>query len=149
MMTKKNLPATFGPTFDGDYPSDMRRQLWPLCCGASILSGFKAVNGMTETELDESIKNACEAARPDFQVFQGENMKPKFTFLTLNQGQMQSPKIMSAIERAGFFEIGRGTPRGGSQGFFLRDTSGTWKPTGNTKAKPVAQRAEAVAEKIA
>jgi hypothetical protein len=141
MTTKKALPSTFGPTFNGDFPSEMRRQLWPLCCGASILSGFKAVNGMSDAELDESIKNACEVARPDFQVFNGEQMKPKFTFLTLNSGQMSSARIMAAIERAGFFEIGRGRPRGGDQGFFLRDTSGTWNPTGNKKA-PAKERAE-------
>lgn len=143
-MTKK-LPAEFGPTFASDYPEDMRRQLWPLCCGASILSGFKAVNSMTEAELDESIKHACEVARPDFQVFQGEQMKPKFTFLTLNSGQTSSPKIMKAIERAGFFKIGEGKPRGSTQSFFLRDTSNTWAPTGETKAK----RAEPATEKVA
>lgn len=126
---KAKLPATFGPTFKGDYPAEMRRQLWPLCCGASILSGFKAVNNMTDDELDASIKNACETARPDFQVFSQEQMKPKFTFLTLNSGQMGSPKIMKAIERAGFFKIGEGQPRGSTQGFFLRDTSQTWKPS--------------------
>lgn len=132
-------------TFPQGYPSEMRRQLWPLCCGASILSGFKAVNTMTEEQLDANIKKAIEVELPDFQVFAGEGMKPKFTFLTLNRGQMESPKIMAAIERAGFFKIGSGKPRGGEQGFFLRDTSNTWRPTGETKAK----RAEAAAEKVA
>jgi hypothetical protein len=140
-MTKKALPTTFGQTFKGNYPDDMRRQLWPLCCGAAILSGFKKVNNLTEDELDAEIKNAVDIALPDFQVFQGESMKPKFTFLTLNSGQMQSPKIMKAIERAGFFKIGEGKPRGSTQGFFLRDTSSTWAPTGETKAK-AQERAE-------
>lgn len=145
-MTKiKDLPKAFGPTLKGNYPEEMRRQLWPLCCGASILSGFKNVATMTDEELDASIKNACEVARPDFQVFEYENMMPKFTFLTLNEGQMGSKKIMSAIERAGFFKIGEGRPRGGRQGFFLRDTSSTWTPTDQTPAKAKAERAEKVA----
>lgn len=142
-MTKtKDLPKAFGPTFKGNYPEEMRRQLWPLCCGASILSGFKNVATMTDEELDASIKNACEVARPDFQVFEYENMMPKFTFLTLNSAQMSSNRIMSAIKRAGFFEIGRGRPRGSEQGFFLRDTSNSWKPTGTTAAEAKAERAE-------
>lgn len=138
-MTAKTLPSTFGPTFQGDYPSEMRRQLWPLCCGASILSGFKAVATMTEAELDQSIKNACEVATPDFQVFLNEGMMPKFTFLTLNSSQMQSAKIMAAIGRAGFFEIGRGSPRSSPQGFFLRDTSNSWKATERVEAKAAAE----------
>lgn len=141
MTTKKALPAKFGPTFTGDYPEEMRRQLWPLCCGASILSGFKNVATLTEDELDAQIKNATDTATPDFQVYHHEQMRPKFTFLTLNSGQMQSPKIMRAIERAGFFKIGEGKPRGSTQGFFLRDTSATWTPTGETKTK-APERAE-------
>lgn len=144
MTAKKALPTKFGPTFTGSYPEEMRRQLWPLCCGAAILSGFKNVANLTEDELDAQIKNAVAEAIPDFQVYQHETMKPAFTFLTLNSGQMSSPKIMKAIQRAGFFQVGSGKPRGGTQGFFLRDTSGTWTPTGETKAK----KAE-VAEKVA
>jgi hypothetical protein len=121
-------------TFPQGFPAEMRRQLWPLCCGASILSGFKVVNSMTEAELDASIKAACETDRPDFQVFAGESMKPKFTFLTLNSGQTSSPKIMAAIARAGFFKIGEGKPRGSTQSFFLRDTSKTWVPASTTEA---------------
>lgn len=124
-------------TFPGSYPSEMRRQLWALCCGASIISGFKSVNQLSEEELIADI-NASVAMVPDMQVFAGEGINPKFTFLTLNSGQMGSAKIMSCIEKAGFFLIGTGTPRGSQQGFFLRDDSGdakgTWKPTGNTKA---------------
>lgn len=142
-MTKKALPSKFGPTFTGNYPEEMRRQLWPLCCGAAILSGFKNVATLTEDELDAQIKNSIDVATPDFQVYMHETMKPKFTFLTLNSGQMQSPKIMKAIERAGFFKVGEGKPRGSTQGFFLRDTSGTWAPTGETKAK--VERAEKAA----
>lgn len=129
-MAVKQIKQTFGST---SYPSDMRRQLWPLCCGASIISGFKAVNALTEDELIADI-NACVGMVPDMQVFGGETLNPKFTFLTLNSGQMGSKKIMDCIEKAGFFLIGTGTPRGSQQGFFLRDdTPGTWKPTGNAK----------------
>lgn len=121
-------------TFAGQpYPSDMRRQLWPLCCGASIISGFKSANTLTEDELIADI-NASVKAVPDMQVFANEQINPKFTFLTLNSGQMGSAKIIGCIEKAGFFMIGIGAPRGGKQGFFLRDdTEGTWTPTGNTK----------------
>lgn len=147
MTAKKALPSKFGPTFGGNYPEEMRRQLWPLCCGAAILSGFKNVAALTEDELDAQIKNAIDTATPDFQVYQHEQMHPKFTFLTLNSGQMSSPKIMKAIERAGFFQVGSGKPRGSTQGFFLRDTSGTWTPTGETKTK--AKAVEARAEKAA
>lgn len=124
-------------TFPGSYPAEMRRQLWPLCCGASIISGFKEVNALSEDELIADI-NASVAMVPDMQVFAGEQINPKFTFLTLNSGQMGSAKIMACIEKAGFFMIGVGAPRGGKQGFFLRDDSnGTWNPTGNTKAARV------------
>jgi hypothetical protein len=139
-MTKKALPTKFGPTFPGHYPEEMRTQLWPLCCGARTLSGFKNVANLTEEELDAQIANALDVAIPDFQVFQHETMRPKFTFLTLNSGQMQSPKIMKAIERAGFFLIGTGKPRGSEQGFFLRDTSGSWDPTGTKSAKERAEK---------
>jgi hypothetical protein len=124
-------------TFPGAYPANMRRQLWPLCCGASIISGFKDVNKLTEDELITDI-NASVAMVPDMQVFAGETINPKFTFLTLNSGQMGSKKIMDCIDKAGFFLVGIGNPRGGAQGFFLRDdTSGTWMPTGNTKTERV------------
>lgn len=122
-------------TFQGQaYPSDMRRQLWPLCCGASIISGFKSVNQLGDDELVADIEASVKMV-PDMQVFANEQINPRFTFLTLNSGQMGSEKIMAAIEKAGFFLIGIGAPRGGKQGFFLRDdTDGTWTPTGNTKA---------------
>jgi hypothetical protein len=129
-MAVKAIKQTFGTQ---SYPSEMRRQLWALCCGASIISGFKEVNQLTDEELVADIKK-CLATVPDMQVFGGETINPKFTFLTLNSGQMGSKKIMSAIEKCGFFRIGTGNPRGGEQGFFLRDgTVGTWKPTMNTK----------------
>ena len=125
------IVQTFGQK---SYPANMRRQLWALCCGASILSGFKEVNSLSEDELVEDI-NTCLGMVPDMQVFGGEQLNPAFTFVTLNSGQMGSKKIMDALEKTGFFMIGVGAPRGGKQGFFLRDgTQGTWKPTGNTKA---------------
>lgn len=130
-MAVKKITQTFG---QNDYPDEMRRQLWPLCCGASIISGFKAVNGLTEEELIKDIEDSVKMV-PDMQVFGGEQINPKFTFLTLNSGQMGSKKIMACIEKAGFFLIGVGAPRSSKQGFFLRDdTNGTWQPTANTDA---------------
>jgi hypothetical protein len=105
----------------------MRRQLWPLCCGASIISGFKSVNTLTAEQLVEQINHTIENARPDFQVYGHENMTPKLTFLTLNSDQMASKKIMTAIEKCGFVKIGEAKPRGSAQGFFMRDTSKSWK----------------------
>lgn len=129
-MAVSKPKQTFGQQ---SYPAEMRRQLWALCCGASIISGFKDVNKLTEDELVTDI-NECIGLVPDMQVFGGEQINPKFTFLTLNSGQMGSPKIMTAIAKAGFFLIGTGKPRGSLQGFFLRDDSAsTWTPTGNTK----------------
>ena len=119
---------TFEQTFPGHYPSEMRRQLWPLCCGASIISGFKDVGLMTEAQLVDAIEDTLDAV-PDFQVFAGETIVPKLTFLTLNAGQMGSKKIMQAIEKAGFFKIGEASPRHTLQGFFVRDDSKTWKTT--------------------
>jgi hypothetical protein len=133
-MALKAITQTFG---NKSYPEEMRRQLWALCCGASIISGFKSVQNMTYDELVQDIEK-CVGTVPDMQVYGGEQINPKFTFLTLNSGQLNSPKIMTAIAKAGFFKIGEGKPRGSTQGFFLRDDSngvhGTWVPTGNTKA---------------
>jgi hypothetical protein len=126
---KKGLPDSYGPSFKGNFPEEMRRQMWPLCCGFSILSGFKSVNNLTNQELVDQIEYICTKPRPDFQIYAKENMRPAMTFLTLNGDQMQSKKIMNAIEKCGFKLIGTGRPRGGSQGLFLRDTSGTWKPS--------------------
>ena len=109
-----------------NYPSEMRRQLWPLCCGASIISGFKDAHKYeTEEKFVKAITDVC-ASVPDLQVFAGENINPKLTFLTLNSTQMGSPKIMSAIKAAGFVKLGTGSPRGSAQGFFVRDLSGTF-----------------------
>lgn len=130
MATKKSkFPEVFGPSYPGNYPEEMRRQLWPLCCGASILSGFKSVNVLTDEELLADIQEVIspKGPRPDHQVYVNENMRPSLTFLTLNHAQMQSKKIMGAIEAAGFFRIGVASPRGNPQGFFVHDTSGTWR----------------------
>ncbi len=129
-MAVEKIKQTFG---NQSYPANMRRQLWALCCGASIISGFKSVNQLTEAELIADI-NACCGMVPDMQVFGGEQINPKFTFLTLNSGQMGSQKVMDALEATGFFLVGLGKPRGSLQGFYLRDDSNaTWTPTGNTK----------------
>lgn len=127
VAAKKKRPERFGPSLPGSYPPEMRRQMWPLCCGASIISGFKSVNTLTEAELLADILSTINDTVPDLQIFAGEQMKPAFTFLTLNSAQMASTKIMTAIKEAGFVRIGTGRPRGGDQGFFLRDTSKTWK----------------------
>lgn len=126
---KNKLPYKFTSGLEEPFPSEMRRQLWPLCCGASILSGFKNVNSLTPEQLVEQINDVINKVVPDFQVFKGEQMKPNFVFLTLNSGQMNSPKIMNAIKKCGFMELGRGQPRGSPQGFFLLDRFKTWKAT--------------------
>lgn len=125
-MAATKFPDKFGPTYPGNFPEEMRRQLWPLCCGASILSGFKRVNALTDEELLQDIKAVLKPV-PDFQVFKGELMRPALTFLTLNHDQMRSKKIMGAIEAAGFVKIGEASPRGSPQGFFVCDSSNTWK----------------------
>src|SRR5262245_12563332 len=117
-------PKHFGAHPNGPYPAEMRTQLWPLCCGARIISGFKDVHSLSVEEIVEKV-NEVMTYIPDHQVFRGEQMKPAFTFLTLNSGQMASPKIMKAVEELGFFKIGVGQPRGTDQGFFLKDTSKT------------------------
>ena len=123
-MAKKQ----FGPSYDGSYPEEMRRQLWPLCCGASIISGFKHVHNTKDAdELAKQILSTIDDYIPDHQVFAGEQMSPKLTFLTLNQTQTGSKKIMDAIEKAGFKLVGTARPRGGLQSFFVRDDSNSWK----------------------
>ena len=119
-------PAKFGSNAKA-YPSEMRTQMWPLCCGARIISGFKLAAQLSDAELDEQIAGTMSAI-PDHQIFAGEKMKPAFTFLTLNSTQTASPKIMSAIERAGFKLIFTGKPRGSLQSWFLKDTSNTFQP---------------------
>lgn len=127
-MTK--FPGQFGPSFPGHYPEEMRRQLWPLCCGASILSGFKRVNVLTDEELLADIEALLASETcpvPDFQVYGYETMRPALTFLTLNYDQMRSKKIVKAIHAAGFVKIGEASPRGNPQGFFVHDASDTWQ----------------------
>lgn len=114
-------------TFKGQsFPEAMRTQLWPLCCGAKILSGFKQTHGMTVDELVKEINTQLDAL-PDFQVYAGEQINPKLTFLTLNAGQMGSSKIMEAVEKCGFVKIFEVKPRGLAQGFFIRDMSNSYK----------------------
>lgn len=109
------------------YPASMRRQLWPLCCGASILSGLKEAHKLTEEQLVADILSTINDCLPDLQVFKGEQMKPALTFLTLNSPQMGSKKVVDAITKAGFVKIGEGKPRGSPQGFYVKDTSGTYQ----------------------
>lgn len=113
-------------TFKGSFPEEMRRQLWPLCCGASIISGFKNTQTLTDEELVEQIEKQVKAV-PDFQVYDGEQINPNLTYLTLNSSQMESKKIMTAIGKCGFVQFATAAPRGSTQGFFVRDDSKTWK----------------------
>lgn len=122
-MTAKSFATAGAPA----YPSEMRTQLWPLCCGASIISGFKAAHTLTEKDLLTQINATLTEYIPDHQVFKGEQMKPGLTFLTLNSGQMNSAKIMSVIKEAGFVQFGTARPRGSDQGFFVRDKSESFK----------------------
>lgn len=109
------------------YPAEMRRQLWPLCCGASIISGFKDVGPLSEEELVKKIESTIKEYIPDHQVYRGEQMCPKLTFLTLNSGQWGSEKIRNAVTKAGFKLIFTAAPRGGPQYFLARDESNTLK----------------------
>lgn len=123
-------PTTF-KRVEAAYPAEMRVQLWPLCCGASIISGFKAVGNLGPEELVQQIDDTLKAV-PDLQVYASEQIKPELTFLTLNGGQMASKAIRQAIERAGFVQFGQSTPRNADQGFFYRDPRGVFKLTAPT-----------------
>lgn len=130
-MTKQavQVPAKFGPSYEGNYPEEMRTQLWPLCCGARIISGFKAAHTSSLEELVAQIEAVLKAT-PDHQVYAHEGMKPKLTFLTLNSQQMASKKIMDAVQKAGFVKFAEAKPRGSAQGFFMRDDSKTFTAVG-------------------
>lgn len=114
------------------YPAEMRNQLWPLCCGAQILSGFKSVGTDTHEDLVKKINDLCDNYVADHQVFANEVMKPTVCFLTLNGGQMASAKIIKAVEEAGFKQFAKGTDRGYDQGFFVRNKSGNFKVMADT-----------------
>lgn len=126
------------------YDATMRTQLWPLCCGAQIISGFKNVGAMTEEAMVKAI-NETVLAVPDHQVYAGETIIPKLTYLTLNSGQTSSPKIMSAIAAAGFVLFATASPRGQVQSFFVRDSSNTFKLAAMNTSAPVKTKVEAAA----
>ena len=109
------------------YPEDMRTQLWPLCCGAKILSGFKQVASLTEKDMVKQIHEICDEYTPDLQVYAGEQMRPSLTYLTLNSSQWGSPKIRNAVQEAGFKLFATASPRGTKQYFLVRDKSSTFK----------------------
>lgn len=138
------MSKQFGPSFPGHYPSEMRTQMWPLCCGAAIISGFKAVQNLTTEELDAQVADVMSTI-PDSQIFKNEAMRPQLTFLTLNEAQTNSPKIMDAVKKAGFIKFAEGRPRGGKQTFFLRDSGGTFtlSPTYQADAKTAGKVVEA------
>lgn len=123
---KAVVPAKFGPTYPGNYPEEMRTQLWPLCCGARIISGFKAAHMSTLEELVEQMEAVIEAV-PDHQVYSHENMKPRLVFLTLNNKQTESKKIMDAVAKVGFKLFAEAQPRGSKQSFFVLDQSNSFK----------------------
>lgn len=118
---------TFGPTVTEPYPAEMRTQLWPLCCGAAIISGFKDVGPLSEKDLLAKINSVADESIPDHQVYKGEQMRPKLLFLTLNASQMGSKKIADAVKEAGFVQFAVAAPRGSSQGFYVRDKSESFK----------------------
>lgn len=120
---------------DKSYPAEMRTQLWPLCCGVKIISGFKAVGNFDPKELVAKITETCDKYTPDHQVYGGETINPALTMLTLNAGQMQSKAIMEAVAAAGFTQFAKGTGRNKEQGFFYRDTSGNFQLINNDGAK--------------
>ena len=140
---KARKTPTWDMTFPGKpFPEEMRRMVWPLCCGFSILSGFKNVNQLTDDELVEDLQivlsqNGKKTPRLDFQVYASEVMDPNITFLTLNDSQMRSTKIMKAIERVGFVLVGVGRPRGSPQGLYLYDRTGTFSTEVIRDGKPV------------
>ena len=128
---KVHKTPTWDMTFKGSFPESMRRMVWPLCCGFSILSGFKDAQQKTDAELLLDIETCCsingkKSPRLDFQVYASETMDPNITFLTLNSTQMGSAKIMATIEKAGFVRVGVGKPRGSAQGLFMLDRNGTF-----------------------
>lgn len=116
---------------DKSYPATMRTQLWPLCCGARIISGFKDAHQYTDEELIKKINETIDEYIPDMQVFAGEVMQPKLVFLTLNYSQMGSPKIMGAVTACGFVKFAEAQPRGAPQGFFVKDMSNSFKVVNN------------------
>jgi hypothetical protein len=131
-------PAFRNPTKDtktmkkfGDntqaYPAEMRTQLWPLCCGAKIISGFKSVGNKTSEQLVKEINEVCDEYVADHQVYVGETMIPRLTFLTLNEQQASSKKITDAIQEAGFKLFATARPRGALQHFYYRDLTNTFK----------------------
>lgn len=110
------------------YPAEMRTQLWPLCCGGKIISGFKDVGNYTDDELVTKIKEVLNWT-PDMQVFGGEGLRPVLCFLTLNSGQLASPKIIEAVETVGFQRFATSMSMSGQQGWFVFDPSGEFKLT--------------------
>lgn len=131
-MSKDNRTST------GTYPSEMRNQLWPLCCGAQIISGLKDVHNLTVKEITAQLTDIADNYIADHQVFAGETMKPVVCFLTLNSGQMESPKIIEAVTAAGFLQFAKGTGRDSNQGFFVRNKGGNFKLLADSKVPTTA-----------
>jgi len=107
------------------YPEEMRLNLWPLCCGASILSGFKHVPGIDDDELHKQLDAVLESV-PYNQVYKNEQMRPQVQFVVLNATQMGSPRIVKAVTDRGFRAIAT-FARTGKITLFVRDLNNSFK----------------------
>lgn len=100
-----NYPAGLYETANlNPYPAELRAQLYPLCCGFTVISGFKDAGSKTEAGLTEELQTVMKKV-PYNQVYTGEKMMPKTFSLVLNTSQMGSPKIVNAVRAAGFMPV--------------------------------------------
>lgn len=111
------------------FPSDTRTQFWPLCCGATILSGLESeVIQLGQAELTELIRSNLEDYIPDFQVVGHMRQKcSAVVWLTLNKTQMSSPKLVNAVKVNGFVPVAWNMSMGGGITYFVRDLGGDFK----------------------
>lgn len=122
-----SIKALDDPNIGGAYPAEMRTQLWPLCCGAKIISGFKDAHNLTDEELIQKIEDVRDTMVPDMQVYRGEQLRPVLCFLTLNSHQLASPKIMGAVTKTGFQRFATSQSMSGEQGWFVYDGRGAFQ----------------------
>lgn len=112
------------------FPVETRTQLWPLCCGATILSGLESpdVTLLSPDALTELIRSNLEDYIPDFQVV--AHMKQgcsAVVWLTLNKTQMSSAKLVNAVKANGFVPVAWNMSMGGGITYFVRDLGGNFK----------------------
>lgn len=143
------MTLKFNRTPTEAYPEDMRTQLWPLCCGAKTLSGFKQAHKYTDAAAMAKAITEALAVTPDLQVFVGESINPQTCFVTINGQQSASPKITEALKLAGFLQFAKGTTRNHGQTFWVRDTAGAFELTPDlmkpAKKKGIKEVAQALA----